>query len=294
MQALTSNNTGTMATRFQIQDRRADQPAWVDDFPDSALAQLLGTLPEANVYALIDNAFDTGFALRLRSRFPGLHPQSLYEGRYDGPGLAEIAPSVVRIPVEETERRLFLEFLLYETSGKPMLSFLHRSASALDPVAHLQDQMEAVDHAAKPFLIRFSDTRSLDALLQVFDDAQRERFLNGFRWWFFQRDGSLECVGHADDAPAERPGEPFVFSQAQMDRFDALARPDGLLRLIQTNVHWWGELTGTPSQAHGCIRAALETSGVSAGMHDAVVFRVVASALSEAGLLQSQETTEQS
>ena len=169
-----------MATRFQIQDRRSDQPAWVDDFPDSALAQLLGALPEANVYALIDNAFDTGFAQRLRSRFPGLHPQSLYAGRYDGPGLAEIAPSVIHIPDGETERRAFLEFALNETSGKPMLSFLHPSAAALDPVAHLKDQMEAVDHEGKAFLVRFADTRSLDALQQVWDDAQCERFLNGF------------------------------------------------------------------------------------------------------------------
>ncbi|MDP0925517.1 hypothetical protein, partial [Klebsiella pneumoniae] len=75
---------------------------------------------------------------------------------------------------------------------------------------------------------------------------------------------------------------------------DALARPDGLLRLIQTNVHWWGELTGTPSQAHSCIRMALDSPEFNAGAHDAVVFRVVAGALSEAGLLQSQETTEQS
>ncbi|CAJ4416056.1 Uncharacterised protein [Burkholderia pseudomallei] len=183
-----------MATRFQIQGRRSDQPAWVDDFPENALAQLLGALPDTNVYALIDNAFDTGFAQRLRSRFPGLYPQSLYAGRYDGPSLAEIAPTVIHIPDSETERRPFLEFLLNETSGKPMLSLLYRSAPALDPVPHLQDQMEAVDHEGKAFLIRFADTRSLDALLQVMDDVQRERFLNGLQWWYFRRDGSLEVV----------------------------------------------------------------------------------------------------
>ena len=283
-----------MATRFQIQDRRSDQPAWVDDFPDSALAQLLGALPEANVYALIDNAFDTGFAQRLHSRFPGLHPMSLYAGFYDGPGLAEIAPSVFRIPDGETERRTLLEFLLYETSGKPMLSFLHRNASPHDPVAHLQDQMEAVDHEGKAFLIRFADTRSLDTLLQMFDGAQRERFLNGSRWWYFRRDGSLQDMGHASHAPAERTGEPYVFSKAQMEHFEALARPDGLLRLIQTNAHWLGTLVGTPSQTHGCIRMALEGAGFNSGAHDAAVFRAVADALSEAGLLQSQATTGQS
>ena len=283
-----------MATRFQIQDRRSDQPAWVDDFPDSALAQLLGALPEANVYATVDNAFDPGFAQRLRSRFPGLHAQSLYEGRYDGPGLAEIAPSVIRIPDGATERRTFLEFLLDETSGKPMLSFLHPGAAARDPVAHLQDQMEAVDHEGKAFLIRLADTRSLDALLQVFDDVQRRRFLSGLRWWYFQRDGSLDCVGYAGDPPAERTDEPYVFSQAQMERFNALARPDGLLRLIQTNAHWWGALAGTPSRAHGCIRTALDACNFNSNAHDAAVFRAVADALSEAGLLQSPETAGQS
>lgn len=37
--------------------------------------------------------------------------------------------------------------------------------------------MEAVDSDGKAFLIRFADTRSLDALLQVFDEVQRQRFL---------------------------------------------------------------------------------------------------------------------
>ncbi|WP_423787764.1 hypothetical protein, partial [Klebsiella pneumoniae] len=68
--------------------------------------------------------------------------------------------------------------------------------------------MEAVDHEGKAFLIRFADTRSLDALLQVFDDAQRERFLNGLRWWYFRRDGRLQAVGHPDDASADRTDEP--------------------------------------------------------------------------------------
>lgn len=175
-----------------------------------------------------------------------------------------------------------------------MLSFLHPGAAALDPVAHLQDQMEALDHEAEAFLIRFADTRSLDALLQVFDDAQRERFLNGLQcWWYFLRDGSLQRVGRTGDGSAERTDEPYVFSQAQMDCFDALARPDGLLRLIQTNAHWFEPLAGTPSQAYGCIRTALETTSFNAAAHDAAVFRVVVGALIDAGLLQSEETTEQ-
>lgn len=103
----------------------------------------------------------------------------------------------------------------------------------------------------------------------------------------------MECVGHNGVAPAERTDEAYVFSLEQMERFDALARPDGLLRLIQTNAHWFGRLAGAPSQAYRCIRAALETKSVNSEAHDAAVFRVVARALSDAGLLQSEETTEQ-
>ena len=275
-----------MATRFQIQDRRSDQPAWVDDFPDNALAQLLGALPEANVYALIDNAFDTGLAQRLRSRFPGLHPQSLYAGRYDGPGLAEIAPSVIRIPDGETERRTFLEFLLDETSGKPMLTFLHPLEPGCDPAVHLKNQMEAVDGDGKAFLIRFADTRSLDALLQVFDEAQRQRFLGNLRWWYFGRDGGLKSASSALDAPENPSDAPYVFSALQMSQHDELARPDGLLRFIQTHPHIFGKLIGNPSEGHECIRVALASLSVDDDDHDARMIRFATNALHQARLFE--------
>ncbi|ATG21070.1 hypothetical protein CO705_14930 [Ralstonia pickettii] len=282
-----------MATRFQIPRNRSDQPAWVDDFPDNALEHLLGALPDDEVHALIDNAFDTGFALRMHARFSDLQPQSLYAGRYDGPGLTEIAPSVLRIPDEVSRRREFLEFALRETSGKPMLSFLHCTASTHSPLLHLRNQMEAVDHEGTAFVVRFADTRALDMLLRVFDDAQRERFLGTMRWWYFRRDGALQEVSHA--GAGDQTDAPYVFSQEQMERFDALARPDGMLRLVQTSEHWLGPLVGEPSKVHACIRAALDSSGVDAQAHDASVLRLVAGALTEAGLLQSQhhDTTEQ-
>ena len=147
--ALDLNSIGGMATRYQAQRLRSANPAWIDDFPDAALdaalEQLLAALPEVNVYALIDNAFDSGFAKRLYSRFPTLQPQSLYAGRYEGPGLAEIAPSIIRIPERAVERRAFLDIALRETSGNPMLSFLQSSVSTCDPYAHLVNQMKAVD-----------------------------------------------------------------------------------------------------------------------------------------------------
>lgn len=281
-----------MATRFQIPRNRSDQPSWVDDFPDNALELLLGALPGEDVHALVDNAFDTGFALRMHTRFPDLQPQSLYAGRYDSPGLAEIAPSVLRIPDEESRRREFLEFALRETSGKPMLSFLHCTEALQSPLLHLRNQMEAVDHEGTAFLVRFADTRSLDMLLQVFDGAQRERFLGTMRWWYFRRDGALQEVSHA--GASDQTDAPYVFNREQMERFDALARPDGMLRLVQTSEHWFGPLVGEPSKVHACIRAALDSSGVDVQAHGASVLRLVAAALTETGLLQSQrhDTTE--
>lgn len=282
-----------MATRFQISRNRNDQPSWVDDFPDTALEQLLGVLPGEDAHALVDNAFDTGFALRMHTRFPELQPQSLYAGRYDGPGLTEIAPSVLRIPDDESRRREFLEFALRETSGKPMLSFLHCTESLQGPFLHLRNQMEAVDQEGTAFLVRFADTRTLDMLLQVFDGAQRERFLGTMQWWYFRRDGALQEMSNT--GASDQTDAPYVFSQEQMERFNSLARPDGMLRLVQTSEHWLGPLVGEPSKAHACIRAALDSGGVDAQAHDASVLRLVAGALTEAGLLQAQrlDTTEQ-
>ena len=74
-----------------------------------------------------------------------------------------------------------------------------------------------------------------------------------------------------------------------MARFAALARPDGVLRLIQTNAHWFGTLVGTPSQAHACIRSVFESFDATEVEHDATSFRLVARALTDAGLLESQQ-----
>lgn len=278
-----------MATRYQAQRLSSANPAWIDDFPDGALERLLAALPEVNVYALIDNAFDTGLAKRLYSRFPTLQPQSLYAGRYEGPGLAEIAPSIIRIPDHSIERRAFLDIALRETSGNPMLSFLQSSVSTCDPYAHLINQMKAVDPDGEMFLIRFADTRALDMLLQVFDDAQRTRFLGSLQWWYFSRDGALQHVGTTDARALEPTDAPYVFTRHQMARFAALARPDGVLRLIQANAHWFGTLVGTPSQAHACIRSVFESFDATEVEHDAKAFRLVAHALTEAGLLESQQ-----
>lgn len=292
--AVYPHNIGDMATRYQIQRTRSASPAWVDDFPDDALESLLSALPDADVYALIDNAFDTDFARRLHARFPTLQSQSLYAGRYDAPGLAEIAPSVVRIPDNKIERRAFLEVALGETSGNPMLSFLHSSVSTCPPYTHLIYQMKAVDPEGEAFIVRFADTRALELLLQVFDDTQRARFLGALQWWYFRRDGSLQRVSHAGEGAPEPTDAPYVFTREQMGRVDALARPDGVLRLIQTNAHWFGALGGAPSQAHACIRSVLESFDTGEVAHDATVFRLVAEALTEAGLLESQQQHVQS
>ncbi|CBJ39800.1 conserved hypothethical protein (plasmid) [Ralstonia solanacearum CMR15] len=276
-----------MATRFQIKDSRHRAPTWVDDYPADAAEQLLSALPPSDVYALIDNAYDTDFAPRLRRRFPDMQPRSLYAGRYEGPGLDEIAPTLMRVPDAPTERCTLLDFLLQETSGKPMLSFLHSRTPAADPLAHLCHQMEAVDHEGVEFLIRLADTNALDAVLQVFDDAQRRRFLSDTQWWYFRRDGSLQRADHATAGVGDAESTPYRCTAAQMQQLEALARPGAMLRFIQTVPHWLGHLVGTPSQAFACIQAALASVDGQVQTHDADVVRQVAHALAEAGLLQS-------
>lgn len=276
-----------MADHFQLARRTDPEPGWVDHYPESAPELLLSALPAADVYVLVDKAFDTSFVQRLQRRFPPVLQQSLYDGRYDGPGLAEIAPVLLRVPDTDEERLEFLTFALRETSGKPMLTFLHSREPGRDPAAHLKNQMEAVDSEGKAFLIRFADTRSLDALLRVFDEAQRQRFLGNLLWWYFQRDGSLQSVCNAAEVSEDVSDAPYVCSALQMRNHDTLARPDGLLRFIRTHPHIFGKLVGSPSEGHECIRAALASLSADDEEHDATMIRLATNALNQARLLQS-------
>lgn len=276
-----------MADHLQTARRPEPEPGWVDHYPQNAPALLLSALPAADVYALVDQAFDTSFVQRLRRRFPSVPHQSLYHGLYDGPGLAEIAPVLLRVPDSNEERRAFLTFALRETSGKPMLTLLHPCEPGRNPATHLKDQMEAVDCEGKAFLIRLADTRSLDALLQVFDEAQRRRFLGNSLWWYFRRDGSLQSVRNVPEAIEDTSNTPYVFSAQQMCHHDTLARPDGLLRFIQTHPHIFGKLLGSPSEGHACIRVALTSLNADDGEHDATMIRLATHALNEARLLRS-------
>ncbi|BCM06174.1 hypothetical protein MAFF241647_05310 [Ralstonia solanacearum] len=119
-----------MTDNFQIEQSREHEPEWVDHYPEDALAQLLSALPNADVFVLVDKAFHTSFVQRLQRRFHPVSLQSLYDGRYDGPGLAEIAPVLARVPDSLEERRGFLEFALRETSGKPMLRIVFKTPAS--------------------------------------------------------------------------------------------------------------------------------------------------------------------
>ncbi|MEW1781418.1 DUF4123 domain-containing protein [Arthrobacter sp. NPDC080086] len=275
-----------MATDFEIKDRRDTPPAWVDAYPANAIDQLLAALPASNVYALIDNGYDTGFAGRCQHRVPGILSRSLYEGRYDGPGLSEIAPTLLRVPDEPQERFTFLALLLRETSGRPMLSFLHSNGLSADPFSHLRNQMEAVDHEGTAFLIRLADTNALDAVLEVFTDTQRSRFLAGIQWWYFRRNGTLRCVSDGASGVEEADGTPYMCTAEQMEQLQALARPGAMLNLVRNSPHIFGTLVGLPSQAYACIQAVLHAASPESPMHDAVVVRKITAALNDAGLLQ--------
>lgn len=275
-----------MATHFEIKDGRDTPPAWVDPYPANAIEQLLAVLSTSSVYGLIDNAYDAGFADRCRRRFPNLQSRSLYEGRYDGPGLNEIAPTLMRVPEESVERTTFLDFVLRETSGRPMLSFIHSSGLQADPFSHLRNQMEAEDHEGTAFLIRLADTNALDAVLEVFSDAQRSRFLADMRWWYFRRNGTLRCVGADTSSDDEADGTPYLCTAEQMKQLRALARPGAMLNLIRNSPHIFGTLTGLPSQAYACIQAVLDAATPDSPMHDAVVVRKITAALNDAELLQ--------
>jgi len=162
-----------------------------------------GVYPSNQVFCLADHA-----------GMPGLHGQllksgppwaSLFQQRAEESALAA-APLL--FPLDQTEVR-FLDWLARHgtyTSSMLMLSTpldLHalRDRLAARLRARVSEQMNV--------MLRFFDPRVFEALVEVLDDVQRERFLGpADGWWYLDRSGELASrparyVAGEDDGPLE-------------------------------------------------------------------------------------------
>lgn len=260
------------------------EPRWVDDYPADFLSQLQATFGDAPILMLVDCGFDTGFVPALHKRFPETRIESLFEGLYEGPGLAEIAPRLVALPDDKRLRSAILELAVRRANTKPMLTFLHWPDGFDACMRHLRGQLEAVDSSDTAFLIRIADTRALPQLLEVLDEEQRTRVLGKGTWWFADRSAELQCVRGRVDAQGGSY-RPLRLSDRQVDDLASLARSDAVLTFIQRSTHIFGRFTGRPSEAHSCISKVLREA--SPESHDAEVYRSVLAVLERENMLSS-------
>jgi hypothetical protein len=258
-------------------------PYWVDPYPDDAADTLLTALPAHTCHALIDMAFNPDLLKQLVDPFPTLEMQSLFTGKFEGIGLAELSPHLLTLPVAPEQRRDVIDHLLYHTRGTPMLSFIASPQDHL--LRHLQQQLDALNPAGEGFIVRLADSRALHALLQVLTAEQRQRLVPlGMQWWYWKIDGEQVQVDSGAAPNATTPTEPFRFSDEQISQLAALATPGKWLRVLEQHSHHFGQLTGTPSQVCECMREVLKREA-SRQLHDAELLRIFKTELLQAALV---------
>lgn len=235
-----------------------DRDTWIDPAtPDVAQALHDAAwnhpdMPER--YVLLDAAFSPRLPERLARWLDAEDYCSLYAGRYQGEGLDQVAPYLLRLSWVPALRAPVCDKLMRLTRGKPMMSLLTTSAP-LDQLAdHLRRQIEAVNTEGKAYLLRLADTRSFAALLEVFAPAQRQRLLAGIsRWSYVDRRGALRVAQGDPRFDPDAPTEPYVIAADQQRHLHLLALPDAILRFVQLRAPLFGALTCPPSTAYQCI-----------------------------------------
>ncbi|ALX84290.1 hypothetical protein APT56_14470 [Achromobacter denitrificans] len=205
-------------------------------------------------YVLLDAVFSARLPERLARWLDSDDYRSLYAGRYQGEGLDQVAPYLLRLPWVPALRAPLCDKLLQLTRGKPMLSLLTTSASFDQLADHLGRRIEAVNAEGKAYLLRLADTRSFAALLEVFAPAQRHRLLAGIeRWSYVDRSGAWRGVDGDQRFDPEAGAEPYVIAADQQRHLQWLALPDAILRFVQLRAPLFGALTCPPSAAYQCI-----------------------------------------
>lgn len=206
-------------------------------------------------YVLLDASFVPGLGARLAAWAPPEDVCSLYAGVYDGEGLDQVAPYLVRLPPSAYVRRQLCEKILRVTRGKPMLSLLHSMATLEELAAHLRVQVEAVNDQGKGYLLRLADTRSFAGLMQVLTPPQRARLMAGIaRWSYVDRDGIWRFVEGSFHFDPQADTKPFQIDADQQLWLNRLALPDAILRFVQLRAPLFGELACAPSVAHRVIQ----------------------------------------
>ncbi|CAB3649502.1 DUF4123 domain-containing protein [Achromobacter pestifer] len=269
-----------------------DRDTWIDPAgPEvaKALYDETWTRPDdLEHYVLLDAGFSPQLPQRLARWLDAEDYCSLYAGRYEGDGLDQVAPYLLRLPWVPALRKPLCDKLFRLTQGKPMLSLL-QSAASLDQLAdHLRAQLEAVNAEGKGYLLRLADTRSFAALMEVLAPMQRQRLLAGIHWWsYVERSGALRRIEGSPHFNPDADTQPYLIAADQQRHLKRLALPDAILRFVQLRGPLLGVLGGTPAAAHQIIQEGLARLARRGLDNEALAYRHALTLLRRQGMLVS-------
>jgi hypothetical protein len=177
---------------------------------ETAIHQRLARHPGSRFSALIDCAFAPSEVAELLIGTPAETVLSLYA---DTPlkDCEELAPILVQLPSDHTERLAAVARWLALCDGKPMLSFIASGLSITELKRHFSAFLQVSDDDGMHYALRFADVCMTPDILDCLQPEQRETWLNGmYDWWIIARDGALQRLGGTNATPvAATPNEWF-------------------------------------------------------------------------------------
>jgi hypothetical protein len=196
------------------------------------LAQRLVIPPRSGTWcALVDTAFDHGGrSLQWTGR-----RLSLYS---DGPlaGLNAISPQLLPLDIpDQGSLDKQLARLLRHCQGKPMLSFVHTTASPESLFAAWQMVLQVCTDDGQPFVLRFADSRvspALAASLGAETWTRMTRLLD--QWLIINREGQVQDLPTLDQATEAVTGDhqSLKLTASELDKLLHFGLPDALINAL--------------------------------------------------------------
>jgi Domain of unknown function (DUF4123) len=143
-------------------------------------------------YVLVDHAGAPGLMRELR-RTPALVWTSLFEGSKDA-GAIEVAPILIELPDDSADasQREFLAWLHRTCRFSTSVMLLDSTWGREPLLIALKNRLEVMLPDRLPVMLRYFDTRTVEALLRVLTRDQQAQFFGiASCWWWLDRAGEL-------------------------------------------------------------------------------------------------------
>lgn len=192
------------------------------------ITALVAKFYRLNWYAVIDSAFDFRERRENALAHTGVNCFDFPEFK----GLEAAAPLL--LPLDPNERGADVDQLLRHCRGRPMLSFVATTMTIEAVRDYWRPYHWVIDNDGQRFLLRFTDTRVLAKLPEIYTAAQWAGISGPMQQWI-----TIDRGGKLQDVPIQRIAPhvlPFRLSNAQVTALISAAEPDAIFGLIWENM----------------------------------------------------------